>query len=223
MASLHDGLDDMMRARLRADFASQVATNQRMPFVIPYCLVGAYILPTLWLSFSQKLHPWLYSTRWLLAAFVITFNVHIAAITSSSSIAMSYATGLLAGWGIIYNLNLLIWTHPQASAARIVKRTQIMPNGNGKSTSHSPNQTTVEGKASTARRREVNEVRSDQVIGRVPQTDGIPSTEGSEYVWQPFPHDASWGERLNWAADLTTSFRGCGKYNLFSEGFHFPA
>jgi hypothetical protein len=213
MASLHHELDDAVRAKYRAAFAAEVAAGTKMPFVIPYTLLGAFILPTLWLSVSQKRYPWFSTTRWLLAAFILAFNVYVAARTSSANIAMSYATGLLTGWGIMYNLNLLIWTNPQAMAARIVRRKDVALKANASLTPEAVRQSAVDGQSAGLRQRGSSKVETDQQ-SRDLVANGHAKDPADEYIWQPFPHDAPWKERFNWALDLTTSFRGCGKHHL---------
>ncbi|KAK0392633.1 hypothetical protein NLU13_2128 [Sarocladium strictum] len=209
MDSLHDSLDDANRAKLRATFAAEVSAGHKMPFVVPYTLFAAFIIPTLWLSISQKRYPWVYTTRWPLAAFIIAFNLHVTSRTSSGNLAISYATGLLAGWGIIYNLNLMIWTRPQATAARIVRRRNMAHGTTAKSLSRVDGNTSVDGPTGILRQRGIAKNATGQA-NRNLATNGHAEDDGSKYVWQPFPHEAPWRERSNWALDLTTSFRGCG-------------
>lgn len=217
--------DDAMRAHLRATFTASVSNGSRMPLVIPYSLLGAFIVPTLWLSLSQKRHPWVYHTRWLVAAFIIIFNLRVAGRTSSSNLAVSYATGLLCGWGIIYNLNLLVWTRPQVTAARIVRRKKELMSEGGKKEPFQTEHTSSTSEAPTEHLNGPHIASASTIRQRAASSElknGVQDIKSNGYhdkptqdelVWQPFPHNAPWKERLNWAFDLTTSFRGCGKFS----------
>src|SRR5690606_12075997 len=46
--------------------------------------------------------------------------------------------------------------------------------------------------------------------------------EGYEYYWEPYPVDAPFSRRLNWAFDLLTNFKGEGKHSLTTEYLPSP-
>lgn len=209
------GLDEEVRAMYRDTFRASVARGEKMPLVVPYSLLGAFIIPIAWLTIPQARYPWVYSTRWLIALFVIVFNVHVTQRTSSDNIAMAYLTGLLAAWGIIYNLNIIIWTRPQLTAARIIRRkTTDLATENGSIVSKHPDPN-MYNKESIVRRRPANGTRSRESMsppdGEALAHIATKRKDDFEYVWQPFPVDGRFSERLNWVFDLATSFRGCGK------------
>lgn len=195
-----DRLRDAVLANRDLAFSSALADGRLVPFVVPYSLLGAFFVPVLWLAIPHTHRPWLYRTRWLVAAFVVAFNVNVIRHTSSARIAMSYATGLTAAWGIISNLTLLIWTRPQFDAARAVRVSgSPRPEPAAKESAGEASGLCVGG----ARQRRQ---------GHVPEAGStVPSHEEAAFTWQPFPADGPFLQRLGWALDLACSFRGSGK------------
>ncbi|RDA95972.1 hypothetical protein CP533_5856, partial [Ophiocordyceps camponoti-saundersi (nom. inval.)] len=116
-----DAVVHQVRAAYHDAFARAVAGGRGLPLLLPYSLLGTFIVPTLWLAIPHVRWPAFYHTRWLVAASCVAFNVHVAWNSSSNNIAMSYVIGLLAAWGILSTLHLLVWSRPQFDAARAVK------------------------------------------------------------------------------------------------------
>ncbi|RDA84449.1 hypothetical protein CP532_2126 [Ophiocordyceps camponoti-leonardi (nom. inval.)] len=116
-----DVVVDQVRAAYHDAFARAVAGGRCLPLLIPYSLLGTFIVPTLWLAVPHVRWPAFYHTRWLVVGFSVAFNVYIARNSSSTNIAISYVTGLIAAWGILSSLHLLIWSRPQFDAARAVR------------------------------------------------------------------------------------------------------
>ncbi|KAM4059686.1 membrane bound o-acyl transferase family protein [Hirsutella rhossiliensis] len=193
-----DNLSDAAQTARRAAFSRAVAEGRLTPLVIPYSLLGAFFVPVLWLTIPHARRPWLYHTRWLVMAFVVAFNINVIRQTSSSRFAFAYATGLMAAWGIISNLSLLIWTRPQFDAARAVRvstRPAPVPTTKGPSRQASARWA---GDARQRRRRQVS------------VADSTVQQQTAVFVWQPFPADGPFLQRLGWALDLACSFRGSG-------------
>lgn len=107
------------RELYRAKFRAEVLAGTRVPFLVPLHLLGLWILPTLYLAIPHKNRPWLYQARWLVLAAVVGFNLHMICNVSSHNFGTAYFTGLIAAWGIIWNLALLVWTRPQWEAKRV--------------------------------------------------------------------------------------------------------
>lgn len=193
---------ELARISYRASFAQAVAERQREPLVIPYSIIGPFLVPALWLAIPHTKRPWLYQTRWLVVAYVVYFNANLTLYTSSGNVACAYASGLMAAWGTISTFHLLVWTRPQFDAARAIKVTNNVtkrePNGTAKHENGVANGNGLRHRkgenGTSASRREQNEF------------------EGQDsWVWQPYPADAPLLSRLNWAFDLTTSFRCIGR------------
>jgi hypothetical protein len=206
---------DAVRTSYRASFTLAVAESQAKPLVLPYSLLGPFIVPTLWLTIPHRRKPWLYQTRWLVVGFVILFDLDLIRHTSSLNVAAAFATGLMATWGIFATMNLLVWTRPQWDAARVMRRRKTvvsrLQGTNGKATAHE------------------NGLRENGVrlrgAGKAVQENETPVDEGEfEYYWQTFPEDAPFLERLGWVLDLTVSFRFSGNDILSSsESRLFPS
>ena len=120
-----DKLAASVLASYRTSLLEQFANGTLRPLVLPYCLLGTFILPALWLSIPQDRtrRPWLYETRWIIVIIVLALNYEQVLHVSSTNVASSYAAGMMATWGSMVCLNLLVWTRAQESAARAVKVT----------------------------------------------------------------------------------------------------
>lgn len=200
-------IDDAVRAAYRNMFLDAMAEGSAKPFSIPYSILGAFIVPTLWLTIPHTNRPLVYQSRWPVMAFVIWFNVQVMRYSSSTNFACAYAAGLMSTWGIILSLHLLIWRRPQFEAARVIAVTKKSMNGqNGHGMNGSRERT----------KPEENGVRNRKQNGSQIETAAEKrETEADielEYIWEPFPSEAPFLYRLGWAADLATSFRGAGEY-----------
>ncbi|KAK3300411.1 uncharacterized protein B0H64DRAFT_470511 [Chaetomium fimeti] len=173
------------RQQYRDAFNTALAAGEVKPLIIPWSFVGSFFLPLLYLSIPHTNRPWLYRMRWLVAATVVYLNVHLLQTTSAINEAVAFATGLLAVWGTIWALRLLIFTRPQWDAARVERRPRRTENGHG-------------GK------------REDAVVMVPPDESVAASLPHNEYFWQPFPATAPYLTRLGWTADLLTACRGAG-------------
>ncbi|KAK4088118.1 hypothetical protein Purlil1_7597 [Purpureocillium lilacinum] len=196
-------IDDAVRHALRSAFTQAVADGRAKPLLMPYSLLGAPVLLILWLAIPHTRRPWLYQTRWLVVAFITVFNWRLAREMSSTNMACSYAAGLHAAWGIILSIDLLIWKRPQFVSARAVR---VLSPGKASHSANGNAVATVEADASGQnglRRRKVGESASSH--------DNLQATpSNSEFVWQTFPEDGPFWERIGWVWDCASSFRGSG-------------
>ncbi|EEU48506.1 uncharacterized protein NECHADRAFT_31316 [Fusarium vanettenii 77-13-4] len=201
--TLLPNVGDLARIEYREAFARAVAEGTRSPLVLPYCLLGPFILPPVYLAIPHRNRPWLYRSRWLIVGFVVAFDINIIRTMSSMNVACAYASGLMGIWGILSTLNLLVWTDPQSNYARAVKVTKDSTKMNGTAKNH-VRETNGSSKEDGLRQRK---------LGTVPgaKDDGEHnSLKDSGCVWQTFPENGSFGERLNWTFDLATNFRKIG-------------
>ncbi|KAK4236893.1 hypothetical protein C8A03DRAFT_45167 [Achaetomium macrosporum] len=179
-------------------FHAAVAAGEVTPFVIPWSFIGVFFLPLFYLSIPHTNRPWLYRLRWAVAAAVVYLNIRLMQTTSAGNMAVAYSTGLAAVWGTIWNLRMLIFTHPQRDAARVERRPRSHENGFSKDEKEKPGAM----------------VAIDESVAA--------SLPHSEYFWQPFPAQASFLTRLGWTADLLTSLRGGGWNFCISSIPHPP-
>lgn len=129
--------------------------------------------------------------------------------------ACAYAAGLASTWGTMLSMNLLIWTRPQFDAARVVRRVQkdedgrLMKVSSGemhtemRSTGHDGGPENVNGSG--------NELRARKMTSTNGSTKYETQQDEAEYVWEPYPSDGGFLERLAWATDLIFCFRFSGK------------
>lgn len=206
-------LGDQVRAHYRAALAQSIAAGHRQPLVFPWGILAAFIVPTLWLTVPHT-SGWLRRANWVVVAFVVVFNLRLVWSTGSPNFACGYGTGLMAAWGIISTLTLLVWTSPQEGAARIVRRKRssrkksddaTVANGAGENSDASQSEDLRGTRENGVRRRNAPETSPTR------PGPGTPEHEPEyDYIWQPFPANSSWSSRLNWAFDLTTNFRFTG-------------
>ena len=196
-------LDNAVRTSYRTALAEALADGRAKPLLIPYSLLGAFIVPMLWLTIPHSRRPWLYQTRWLVMAFAVIFNVNVALYSSSTNMACAYAAGLMATWGTISSLNLIIWKRPQFEAARAVKVPRV-PEEKGTNG--------AAGQGTGSLNQEGPRMRKSEGVAAVSKVEELAEDDDKEmWVWQPFPAEASFLERFGWVLDLTCSFRASGE------------
>lgn len=82
------------RQLYRARFRANVEAGVTKPFVVPFYLLGVWLLPTLYLAIPHKNRPWLYKARWLVLVFLTIFHFKMATEVSSLNFACAYAVRL---------------------------------------------------------------------------------------------------------------------------------
>ncbi|KAM0493826.1 hypothetical protein ACHAP8_009048 [Fusarium lateritium] len=203
-------LGNIARAEYKALFDNAIANGIKEPLVLPFCLLGPFLLPTIYLAIPHRNRPWIYHARWLIFAFVAVFDLYLIWHMSSFNVAPAYASGLMGIWGILANLNLLVWTNPQSGYARIIRVSK------DKATTTASNGSTRNGVLNTNGNREnglrQRKSRADSIApsGDIGTRAKRQDLEDTVCVWQKFPENGSFGERLNWTLDLATNFREVG-------------
>lgn len=226
-----------VRDAYRLRFAHELAAGTLKPLVIPYALLGTFILPILYFSIPHVNRPWLFRARYLLMVFIVGFNLSETVASSSANFAVAYAVGLMQAWGILWSATLLVWMSPQFEAERVERRersrdsmaaaSSLIANGSLRETRaenghaarnrHHPNGNshdsiksvdgTVNGEAPLKGKEHLTSSLLD-----APDEDVARSLrEGYEYYWQAYPADAPFLTRFEWSFDLVSSFRGTGK------------
>ncbi|KAK1752449.1 membrane bound O-acyl transferase family-domain-containing protein [Echria macrotheca] len=178
----------------RAEFYSEVLSlGTARYFVIPYTLFGC-LLPVLYLSVPHRDRLWLRSARFVVALGVVLLNWEIIRSgTSSASIAVSYATGLVAAWGTVWGVGLVLCVDVQRGVARVRVRERRGGGWAG------------EGGADRLTGGEEEEKKQAAVAdeGELPPRE-------YEHYWETYPEDGGFFKRLAWVWDLFSSFRGIG-------------
>ncbi|KAK0618361.1 hypothetical protein B0T17DRAFT_643931 [Bombardia bombarda] len=106
----------------RTVFRASLAAGEARPLVIPFSILGSFVLPVLYLSIPHRKRPWLYQARFAVAAALVALNLQTIASTSSTQMAFAYGAGLMASWCTMWSLTLLLFMRPQFEAARIERR-----------------------------------------------------------------------------------------------------
>ncbi|KAM5356018.1 hypothetical protein ACJ41O_002664 [Fusarium nematophilum] len=201
-------LGDIARVEYAEAFVQAITRGTRYPLVLPYCLLGPFILAPIYLAIPHTRRPWLYRSRWLVVGFVVAFDLNMFFTMSSMNVAPAYGSGLMGSWGILTTLNLLVWTRPQLEYARAIKadkshKGQKGANGSVKTPGDSISGSNGPIRDTKLRKRSPN-------FGSSESSPEHQSREDSGYIWQTFPETGSFAERLHWAFDLATNFRLIG-------------
>lgn len=146
--------------------------NKVQPFLIPFCLVGAFLLPIGFLCIPQysvvttttggtkgERHQvrvrreWIHRLRWVVGAVIVWWNLGVVVglpgfgglsteggeggwfrsgtTTASACTALSYAAGLMGGWGTIWGLETVVFGGYQGVAMRVRRRLKNDRGGDG--------------------------------------------------------------------------------------------
>ncbi|KAM7209082.1 hypothetical protein V8F20_000691 [Naviculisporaceae sp. PSN 640] len=188
-----ENLPALVLAHHRATFHANVANGTARYFVFPYSLLGSTIVPIIYLTIPHKNRPWLYQARWAVAAVMVALSVDLMTNgTSSANVVVSYSTGLVACWGLIWGLTILLVLDPQFEAARVMKRRRrknLEKVGGGR---NGAGNNECQGK----------EVAIDESVALL--------QDEYEHYWQYYPSEGTFMERLGWVLDLTVALRGVG-------------
>lgn len=114
-----------VRDLYRLRFKHELAAGALKPMVIPYTILGTFILPVLYFSIPHVRRPWLHRARYPLMLAILVFNISEALTTSSANFGVAYGVGLMHAWGILWTATLLVWMDPQVEAERIEKRKRV--------------------------------------------------------------------------------------------------
>lgn len=228
-----------IRDLYRLFFAHQLQIGALKPLIIPYSLLGTFILPLLYFTIPHVRRPWLHRARVPLWLAIVAFNLAETRTTSSANFAIGYAIGLMHAWGILWSATLLVWMDPQVEAERVERRRRVSTTG-VKAAGAGAKAALVRGGERVGGNGHValNGHRIESVDGagddKPPLTDAASLVhapdedvakslkEGYEYYWQAYPADAPFTTRFEWSWDLVSSFRGTGKLEPFSSlHFHF--
>ncbi|KAL7925047.1 hypothetical protein ACQKWADRAFT_310639 [Trichoderma austrokoningii] len=195
------GLAYAVRTAYASAFKLAVAQGRVDPLLIPLCLLAPFIVPALWLAVPHQRRAWFYHTRWLAMALIVWSNAYHLAYTSSTNMACAYAAGLASTWGTMLSMNLLVWTRPQVEAARVVRRVK-----------KDDGETYAEVRATghDGGLGDVNEMRARKTTSMNGRLKDSTWQDEFEYVWESYPLEADFLERLGWATDLILCFRFSG-------------
>ncbi|SPO00928.1 uncharacterized protein DNG_03676 [Cephalotrichum gorgonifer] len=222
-------LENAVRANHTGEFRAAMALGLSKPPVFPYILFGTFFLPGLYLAIPHANRPWLYRLRFAVMALIVSLNIKMMTDTSGANPAMSFGAGLYAYWGIMNCFSALIWKRPQFEAERILRVParsrsaadmvvvkekaeesdavdRVECDGNSQIT---PKLISSDG-AGDWRGDSTTGILDDlaKTVPRAPEI--MLGQEGYEYYWEPFPADAPFSHRFNWAMDLVTNLRGEG-------------
>ncbi|KAI3400440.1 hypothetical protein diail_3061 [Diaporthe ilicicola] len=226
-------LGDHVRGVYRRHFAHELALGNVKPLVVPYGVLTTFGLPILYFSIPHRNRPWLFRARYLLMLYIVLYNLRETFTTTSGNFAVGYAVGLMQGWGIIWNMTLLVLMRPQFDAERVERRpvratADPQANTNGSVNGHArlsdakenaqPVQnanahavTKVDGSPKAPTQATKLRGTIERRVVDAPDEDIARSLdEGYEYCWQDYPEGAPFLARLGWSFDLCTSFRGTG-------------
>ena len=223
-----EALGNAVRAEHIGRFRDAMAHGLVKPPVFPYILLGTFFIPGIYLAIPHVKRPWLYQLRWAVMALIVAFNAKMMLDTSGANPAMAFGAGLYAYWGIINCFAAIIWKSPQFNAERVLK-VRVPPRRGAEGVDKekakgdgTPEEVQHEGKESKVAMAsgdgagDWREYAAPGIgHGSVKTAPGNPDVllgeEGYEYYWEPYPADAPFSHRFNWAMDLVTNLRGEGR------------
>ncbi|KAK4454613.1 membrane bound O-acyl transferase family-domain-containing protein [Podospora aff. communis PSN243] len=165
----------------RLSFQQALQTGAAAPFIIPWSIVGAFVVPVLYLSIPHRKRPWLYRLRWVVVGLMGVLNLGVLKTrTGSENYAVGYAIGLTVAWGMIWGTALVGMMDVQWDVARVQLR-----------------------RRRTAKREEGG--KREAVVD-----ESVRGMREEEYYWEAYPEDESFLTRLGWVVSLYLSFRGVG-------------
>ncbi|KAM7207024.1 hypothetical protein V8F33_000123 [Rhypophila sp. PSN 637] len=205
-------LPALILSHYRSVFHAKILTGQAKYFVLPYSILGPTILPIVYLAIPHKNRPWLYQARWAVAALMVGLSVDLlVGGTSSANIVVAYGTGLVAVWGLIWGLTVLLVLDPQNEAARVVKRRRRKTKRTAAGNGHAENGDVAAGR-----------VKKDKEAASSAIDESVALVEDEyEHYWQYYPADGSLLERLGWVMDLSVALKGIG-WNFASSALPHP-
>jgi hypothetical protein len=118
-SALTPDLASQYRAIYISQFKAAIQEGRKIPFILHLSILGLHLIPTLYLAIPHTRRPWLYRARWLVLSLTTAWHVWMMRHMSSANFAIRYGAGLVAGWGILSNMTLLICTRPQWDAKRV--------------------------------------------------------------------------------------------------------
>ncbi|KAL1879939.1 hypothetical protein VTK73DRAFT_6635 [Phialemonium thermophilum] len=250
MATSNDiaSLAVLRRETLRANYLAAEAAGTLRPFVLPFDLVGTFLLPGLYLCFPHVDRPWLYAARYVVLALAAYLDLLMVVgggpgggipAVSSEGVGTAWAAGLFAAWGFLWALTLLVFTRPQWDAARVEwrRRRREKPGENarrqlpenGKDDVAPVLQINGNGSVTHARRNgavlkktSASASATCEEVSRAPDESVAEAlAAGYEYYWQAYPADEPFLLRAGWVADISTAFRWPGWNWAISPIPHF--
>lgn len=198
----------------RSAFLQDVAQGHRRQIILPQALIATLFISAFWIAIPHINRPWLYRCRWIVVALVMALNYEQVTRASSTNPGWAVVSGLMATHGTMLCLQHLVFTNPQRDAARALRvsksdadKTHSQAQGAKPQASVTPRRPTANGTLSRPMR--VDSEQNAHLSSRL-CLDTYDSGGEYYYIWQPFPAQASFVQRLAWATDLMLSFRGAG-------------
>ncbi|KAK3328987.1 hypothetical protein B0H66DRAFT_467583 [Apodospora peruviana] len=192
-----ENLPALYLAHYRSLFHDAVARDEARYFVLPYTVAASFLVPAVYLCIPHRKRPWLYRAQWAVAALMVAMSVDILTNgTSSANMPMSYCSGLVATWGLIWGLTVILVLEPQTGAARVMKRRRRKVGSKGEQKEEG------DGGQVTEKEKSRDGDWVDESVAMV--------QDEYEHYWQFYPEDGSLVERLGWVLDIMFALRGVG-------------
>ncbi|KIX02051.1 uncharacterized protein Z518_07990 [Rhinocladiella mackenziei CBS 650.93] len=141
---------------------------------------------------------------------IVCHGIYVASHRRTLWFVGGYGIGLGSAWGIIMSAALLVFNDVERDFLRLEMRPANIKN-DGQHQNGVVTKSLASGIPSDTdlTQRKIPSVYTatdtKQISG--PKSNG-PATQPHKLVWQGFPYDSAWLHVIDWAADLTTGFRG---------------
>ena len=201
-SSYHDVLFQFQQKALAG-----IQTGEFEPFTYPYRSLGPNLL-ILYLLIPPTRSKLVHYLRYPLFLFIVYHAVEGVIRCRSPMVTVAYGIGLLNGWAVLWSACLLIFNDARTEHRRIeevyVKRAESAPIfGDGDERSREGQEGLSASHGLRHRNVPDGDVQPKELSSRGPTS---PSDTRIDYRWQALPQNAL--HRLDWVADLVSSFRG---------------
>lgn len=186
-------------------YDQQIASGKYRPLLYPWDTLGALVVIAYMLVPHQN-RPWLRKARFLVFAYNLAYTMYLIRNVRAKGVASTVGVGLIAAWGTIYILAVIVCNDPQRDFMRIERMEGVF---NRSSTNGVPNGNT---NASATENKEGD--GSAKGVSQVHESLG-PTQRHGEFAWQPFPI-TPFVERLDWVLGKCSPFKNqlVKKHNL---------
>ncbi|OAG05513.1 uncharacterized protein CC84DRAFT_1144926 [Paraphaeosphaeria sporulosa] len=179
-------------------YAKDVQAGKYQPILYPWDTL-AVLLVIIYMLIPHQNRAWLRKARFFIFAINLMYTAYLIKNVRAKGVANTLGIGLIAAWGTMYILAVIVCNDPQRDFMRI-ERTEGMF-----SSDRAPVNGTQNGNARTTS----NSEDSNGVLKDLPETKESlgPSRRHGEFAWQAYP-STPFIERLDWVLDLFANFRG---------------
>lgn len=167
-------------------YEEDIRSGRYKPFLYPWDAIGGFLVIA-YLLIPHKNLPWLRHARHLVFAFNLAYTVYMIKNVRAKGVANTLGVGLVAAWGTMWVLAILVCNDAQTDFMRIERMEGVL--------------------GSDGRPQEKAQQNGNTKQATEHREHAGPSQRHGEFAWQPYPL-TPFVERLDWVLDVFANFRG---------------